>query len=199
MEDKTVAILPVEVILTGKLPKNMTEQQKATQEQYESKFYQELLHSKFLDKSRSAKKNKYGVHFINPQDVNSKLAKANINYSNLKEKSTEELATITGSDMILFVNIKKQRLMSDGAAIGLDIVESVINSVINPSGQNNTTNTTQKTHNISFAVTLIDGKTGTTISKLSDFKEANWQESPEIVLKRNYARTTRKLPVFALD
>lgn len=197
-ENKSIAILPAEVILSGKLPKGMSDQEKTIQEQSDSKFYQELLYSEFLDKSKSSKKNKYGFQFISPQEVNSRLIKANF-YNNIKEKSTEELATIIGADMVYFVKINKQRLMSDGAAIGIDVAESVLNGILNPSGQNINPNTANKTHNISFDVTLIDGKTGTTISKLSNLKEATWKETPERILRRNFARTTRKSIVYSIN
>ena len=42
IENKTIAILPAEVILSGKLPKGMTDKEKVMQEQSESKFYQFL-------------------------------------------------------------------------------------------------------------------------------------------------------------
>ena len=197
IENKTIAILPAEVILSGKLQKGMTDTEKMLQEQSESKFYQELLYSEFLDKSRSFKKNKYGVHFINPQEVNSKLIKADF-YNNLKEKSTEEIATTVGADMIFIVKINKQRLLSDGAAIGIDIAEVVLSSVLNPSGGNNV-NSANRTHNISFDATLLDGKTGTTIGKFSNLGEASWNAPPDLILRRNYATITRKLSVFALN
>ena len=198
IENKTIAILPAEVILSGKLPKGMTDKEKIIQEQSESKFYQELLYSEFLDKSKSFKKDKYGVHFINPQEVNSKLIKADF-YNNLKEKSTEEIANVVGADMVFIVKINKQRLLSDGAAVGIDIAEQVLNSVLNPSGRNNNINSANRTHNVSFDATLIDGKTGTTIGKFSNLGEASWNAPPDLILRRNYATITRKLSVFALN
>ena len=198
IENKTIAILPAEVILSGKLPKGMTDKEKVMQEQSESKFYQDLLYSEFLDKSKSSKKDKYGVHFINPQEVNNKLSKADF-YNNLKEKSNEELATVIGADMIFLVKINKQRILSDGAAIGIDIAEEVLNSVLNPSGGNNNINSANRTHNISFDATLIDGKTGTTIGKFSNLRQATWNAPPDRILRRNYATITRQLSVFALN
>ena len=101
--------------------------------------------------------------------------------------------------MIFIVKINKQRLLSDGAAIGIDIAEQVLNSVINPSGGNNNINSANRTHNVSFDATLIDGKTGTTIGKFSNLGEASWNAPPDLILRRNYALLTRKLSVFALN
>ena len=198
IENKTIAILPAEIILSGKLPKGMTDKEKMMQEQSESKFYQDLLYSEFLDKSKSSKKDKYGVHFINPQEVNRKLITSDF-YNNLKEKSIEEIANVVGADMVFIVKINKQRLLSDGAAVGIDIAEQVLNSVLNPSGRNNNINSANRTHNVSFDATLIDGKTGTTIGKFSNLGEASWNAPPDLILRRNYATITRKLSVFALN
>jgi hypothetical protein len=98
--------------------------------------------------------------------------------------------------MVFYVKINKQRLMSDGAAIGLDIAGNVLSSIFNNSNTTNNSSTT-KTQNISFTATLIDGASGTTISKLSEFKEASWNENPQKIIVRNYARMIRKIAVFA--
>jgi hypothetical protein len=194
IDDKTVAILPVEVLLTGRLPKGFSEAQKVKQQNLESKFYQDMLYSEFLGKASRSNKRKAGVMFLNPREVNKKLNDKGINNENLRDKSMEELATITGADMVLIVTIKKNRLMSDGAAIGIDVAESVLNSVLKTP---NTNNVATRTYDIAFDASLIDGQSGTTINKLANFRQANWQNDPGQVVRRNYATTTRKFGVFA--
>jgi hypothetical protein len=49
----------------------------------------------------------------------------------------EELATITGADMVSIVTVKKNRLMSDGAALGKDVTKSVLNLVFKTDNTNN--------------------------------------------------------------
>jgi len=75
--------------------------------------------------------------------------------------------------MVFIVKINKQILLSDGASEGIDIAEDVINSTLNPSRGNNNINSANRTHNISFDATLIDGKTETIISKLLNLREAS--------------------------
>jgi hypothetical protein len=88
--------------------------------------------------------------------------------------------------------------MSDGAAIGIDVAEGVLNSIFNKNADNSFNNGSTKTYNLTFDATLLDGLTGTTISKLTNFKEANWKENPEQIIKKNYSRVTRKTVVYAL-
>lgn len=194
--NKKVAILPAQVILTGKIPKGVDNAQIAQQVKSESKFYQDLFYAEFLAKATSEKNGKYGVSFIEPSEINSLLTKNGIDVKNIGDVSVEELASITGADLVLFATVKKNRLMSNGAALGIDIAENVLQAIFDPKGENIQTTGATKTYQIGFDIHLIDGETGTTVHKLSDFREADWQQNPDRVIKRNYARAVRKSVVF---
>jgi hypothetical protein len=153
-----------------------------------------MLYSEFLDKATRSNRRKAGLLFLKPRAINKKFSYKGIDTENLRDKSMEELATITGADMVLIVIVKKNRLISDGAAIGKDVAESVLNSIFKT---DNTNNVATKTYKIPYDASLIDGESGTTITKLSNFREANWQNNPENILKRNNAKTTINFGVYA--
>lgn len=199
LNDKTVAILPADVVITGNLPKNFSQEQKIKQELLESKYFQEMLYTEFLARSKSANKNKNNVNFLNPNQVNNSLKTNNILVANLKDKTFEDLAKTANADMVILVSIKKNRLVSDAAAIGLDVAENVLNSIFrsNPNNNVNNTNTATRTYDISLDITLADGATGTVISKFSTIKQITWQNNPETEIRRNFRVSTRKFAIKA--
>jgi disulfide oxidoreductase YuzD len=96
-----------------------------------------MLYSEFLDKATRSNRRKAGLLFLKPRAINKKFSYKGIDTENLRDKSMEELATITGADMVLIVIVKKNRLISDGAAIGKDVAESVLNSLFKTDNTNN--------------------------------------------------------------
>jgi hypothetical protein len=201
LNDKTVAILPVDVILTGNMPKNFSEEQKINQQNLESKYFQDMLYAEFLDKSMAKNKGKSGVNFINPNQVNSKLKTNGVATSSLKDKTYQDLSKTVDADMLILVSIKKNRLVSDAAALGIDIAGNVLNSIFrsNPNNNtgNNTQNSTTRTYDIALDLTLADGATGTVISKFSTIRQITWQTNPETEIRRNFRVTTRKFAIRA--
>lgn len=195
IKNKTVAILPIQIKLTGKIPKEITAQQISLEEESQGKVYQELLYSEFLDKSKAERKNKFGINFISTLEVNNKLQKAGVDYKSLQQRTAKELAAILGVDMILQVKIHKQRLMSNYAALGFDIAREVLNEV----GRLNTLGLPTNTHHLIYDATLFDGLIGTTICELSNLKYVSYREDNEHILRRNFARTTRKMAIFSIN
>lgn len=198
LNNKTVAILPVDVILTGNMPKNFSEEQKINQQKLESKYFQEMLYTEFLDKSISASKKKSNVNFLNPNQVNSKLVAKNIIASSIKDKTYEDLSNTVNADMLMLITVKKNRLVSDAAAIGIDIAGNVLNSIFrsNPANNpNNIQNSATRTYDIALDITLADGVTGTVISKFSTIRQISWQTNPETEIRRIFRRVTRKFAV----
>lgn len=122
---KVVAILPAEVALTGKLPKNLSPEAIARSEERESLDFQYALMNSIL---RHANTRKY-ITTVNFQDLNTTkkiLEQNNISIRESWEKDDSELAGILGVDAVIRMNIRKQRYMSDEASYGVDVAKQVI-------------------------------------------------------------------------
>jgi hypothetical protein len=124
-DHKVVAILPAEIIFTGKLPKNSTPESIAESEERESIDFQYALMNSIL---RHANTRKY-ITTVNFQDINTTLKmleQNNIPVRDSWKKDDNELAKLLGVDAVIRMNIRKQRYMSDEASYGVGVAKSVI-------------------------------------------------------------------------
>jgi len=122
---KVVAILPAEVTLSGKLPKNLTPEDIAKAEERESIDFQYALMNSILNHANTKKY----ITTVNFQDINTTqkiLEQNNISVRDSWKKNDEELAKILGVDAVIRMNIRKQRYMSDEASYGVGVARQVI-------------------------------------------------------------------------
>lgn len=124
-DHKVVAILPAEVVFSGKQPKNSSPETIAEAEERESIDFQYALMNSIL---RHANTRKY-ITTVNFQDINTTrkmLEEKNISIRDSWKKNDEELAKLLGVDAVIRMNIRKQRFMSDEASYGVGVAKSVI-------------------------------------------------------------------------
>lgn len=124
-DHKVVAILPAEVIFSGKQPKNLTPEAIANAEERESIDFQYALMNSILNHANTKKY----YTTVNFQDVNTTqkiLEKNNISVRDSWKKDDEELANLLGVDAVIRMNIRKQRYMSDEASYGVGVAKQVI-------------------------------------------------------------------------
>jgi len=122
---KVVAILPAEVTLSGKLPKNLTPEDIAKAEERESIDFQYALMNSILNHANTKKY----ITTVNFQDINTTqkiLDQNKISVRDSWKKDDEELAKILGVDAVIRMNIRKQRYMSDEASYGVGMAKQVI-------------------------------------------------------------------------
>ena len=122
---KVVAILPAEVTLSGKLPKNLTPEDIAKAEERESIDFQYALMNSILNHANTKKY----ITTVNFQDINTTqkiLEQNNISVRDSWKKNDEELAKVLGVDAVIRMNIRKQRYMSDEASYGVGMAKQVI-------------------------------------------------------------------------
>jgi hypothetical protein len=124
---KLVAILPAEMIYTGKQPETMTPDEIQRIEESESRSFQRSLYNNIL---RYANSRKYYTT-VNFQDVimTQKLLDENkIGIRDAWRKDDKELVQLLKVDAIVRMRIQKQRYMSDLASYGISVGRQIINS-----------------------------------------------------------------------
>ena len=122
---KIVAVLPAEMIFTGKQPDNLTPGDISKIEEQESKSFQQALYNSIL---RYANSKKYFTR-INLQDLGTTqriLEEHSIGYKDTWKKDDKELATLLGVDAVVRMRIQKQRYMSDMASYGISLGRQII-------------------------------------------------------------------------
>jgi len=122
---KIVAILPAEMIFTGKQPDNLKPEDLSKIEEQESKSFQQALYNSIL---RYANSRTYFTR-INLQDLATTERILNEHSINPKEswkKDDKELAAMLGVDAVVRMRIQKQRYMSDMASYGISLGKQII-------------------------------------------------------------------------
>jgi hypothetical protein len=122
---RVVAVLPAEMIFTGKKPQNLTPEDITRIEELESKNFQQALYNSIL---RYANSKKYFTR-INLQDIvmtEKLLEEHKVNIRDAWKKDDKELASILGVDAVVRMRIRKQRYMSDMASYGISWGRQVI-------------------------------------------------------------------------
>ena len=122
---KTVAVLPAQMIFTGKQPENLTPEDIQKIEEAESKSFQQSLYNSIL---RHANSKKYFTR-INLQDISTTqrlLGENNISIADAAIRDDKELAAILKVDAVVRMRIQKQRYMSDIASYGISVGRQII-------------------------------------------------------------------------
>ena len=123
---KVIAVLPSEIVFTGKQPKDLTAEQIAKTEEEESKAFQLALYSNIL---RYANTNKTYM-FVGVQDITKTMNTLDENSITIRDSwkmDDKKLALLLGVDAIVRMQITQKRYMSDYASYGVTIGRNVIN------------------------------------------------------------------------
>jgi len=127
---KTIAILPAQMIFTGKQPKDLTPEQIKSIEEGESLAFQESLQNGIM---RNANSRKYEM-YISIQDIGTTrklLEEANISVRDSWNYDDRKLAQLLGVDAIVRMRIQKQSYMSDLASMGVGIGRQILTAIGN--------------------------------------------------------------------
>jgi hypothetical protein len=120
-----VAVLPAEMIFSGKQPKELKPEEIAKIEEWESKSFQEALYNSIL---RYANSRRYTTS-VNLLDISSTIKTLEENKISIRDswrKDDKELAKVLGVDAVVRMRIQKQRYMSDGASYGIGVAKQII-------------------------------------------------------------------------
>jgi hypothetical protein len=123
---KLIAVLPSEIVFTGKQPKDLTSEQIAKMEEEESTAFQMSLYGNIL---RYANNNKTYM-FVGVQDVTKTMNTLEENKISIRDSwkmDDKKLATMLGVDAIVRMQIKQKRYMSDYASYGVTVGRGIIN------------------------------------------------------------------------
>src|SRR4051812_17558139 len=122
---KVVAVLPAEMIFTGKQPDNLSPDDIQKIEEVESKNFQYALYNSIL---RYANSRNYFTR-INLQDLvmtQKILEDHGLSYQDVWKKDDKELASLLGVDAVVRMHIREQRFMSDAASYGISVGKQIV-------------------------------------------------------------------------
>lgn len=190
LDGKVMAILPVNMTFTGAMPVNLTPEQQEKWENAESKMLQDLIVHYY--RTKSPKRSKATVNLLQIENTNKLLADQGIDQRKAWELSNEVAAQYLKADWILKVTVKKDRMMSELASIGVDVASNVIDNLIHGGNTTMQGNGMAKTYHIYLEAQLVDVASGTVISSFVMQNDASWTNPPERILQRTARRIVSK-------
>lgn len=122
---RMIAVLPAEMIFTGKQPKNLTTTQIDSIEEEESKTFQFALQSSIL---RYANSRKYYM-YVGVQDINATLSLLEQNHISIRDSwkmDAKSLAKVLNVDAVVRMQVTKKRYMSDYASYGVGVAQQIL-------------------------------------------------------------------------
>jgi len=120
IDHETVAILPVEVVFTGKVPEDISEEDILAIEEAEAKAFQISFYNEILRSTKSGRKPIY-VDIQHYQQTLGRLEEQCTSLSDAWSKEPAELAAILDVDAVVKARIEKMRYMSDLESYGIDL------------------------------------------------------------------------------
>jgi hypothetical protein len=175
---KMIAVLPAEMIFTGKQPKELSPEDISAIEERESRAFQESLVNGIFKYANTRRE----YMSISVQDVNTTnklLQDHDISVRDSWTQNDKELAQILKVDAVVRMRIQKKRYMSELASYGIGVGRQIIGMI----GRNNkfpTPYVPNKTNDIYAACNIVsDNKT-----LWNDHYEgaADWNSPPDVVI-----------------
>ena len=112
-DDETIAILPFEMVLAGKMPVELPQDRVRAIEEGESLAFQRTLATQLLDRSSATRKRPILVRIQPVETTNRLLAESGISPRESWEMPAETLAGRLGVQAVLRTRVEKTRYMSE--------------------------------------------------------------------------------------
>lgn len=126
---QNIAILPYQIIITGRLPKDLTPEVKRQIEEAESVAFQRSFYSQVHIVGARGKR-ALTVAVQPAEKTNQILADNGISIAQSWDKDPQELAKLLGVDAVIRNKAIKQRYLSDLESIGVQVGTTVLNVLL---------------------------------------------------------------------
>ena len=189
-QHEKVAILPVATYTSGRIPREVTDEQIAMIEEAESQAFQIELYNQLIRRS-GRNDNQISVDFQHFSETNDRLEEAGIDLRTSSRTSPQELAQILEVDAIVITHVEKEYYLTNLESFGLSVLNSIawiFSDVWWPLyGQN-------RTSDVLASAAIVDGESGTVIWSTSRTSPTSWNR-PHNEVVRSITRTiSRRFP-----
>ena len=187
---RTVAVLPFAVESNGKIPKDLTFEQVASFEDSESLAFQTKFHAALVKRSENPE-HRFAVELQEVESTNRLLRERSIGVRESWRMKPEELAEILGVDAVVRTRVRKTRLLSKGAALGIDLGIAALDALTD---DDYVVVPRARTHDVSVQSSLHDGRDGAVLWQILVDREASWNAPPDRVIAGIARTLARKFP-----
>jgi len=189
---RQAAVLPFEMILTGKIPAGLNPEDVLSIEEHESFAFQTALYHALLDRSDVGRKHRITIDLQPVDETNRILAENGLTLEETWVMPPQELAEMLGVDSVVRTRVEKTRYLSNAASWGIDVGHAVLAELTDtdlgwllPSGI---------TNDIFADASLLNGADGELLWKIAVQRETDWTRSANSVIEGITRRLAKKFP-----
>lgn len=188
-DHRTIAVLPYEIVITGRLPKDLTEADKTKIEEAESVAFQKSLTNMVYVVGGRGKR-KLTVTVQPPEKTLETLEANNISIRESWNADPQKMAEMLGVDAVVRGKTIKQRYLSGLESIGVDVATNVLGWFVGVPGLW----FGSRTHDVEAMVTIVDAKNGETLFTGRDEVSVDWTRPANEAVEQINRRICRRFP-----
>ena len=193
LDHQSVAVLPVEMMFTGKAPKRLTAEDIMLIEEGESLAFQSSLYDYLLNRSSLHRRRPIWISIQPIEMTNRLLSEEGLAIRDTWMLPAEELAELLGVDAVVRTRVRKTRYLSDlasfGIAVGIHVALEALDDDhfwLLPWGP--------RTYDIYAEGALVAADHGTLLWKVAVNRETDWSQPANDVVRGITRKLAKKFP-----
>lgn len=191
-DHKTIAVVPIEMIFTGQIPKDWTNSDVVRVEEAESQAFQISFHNEILRSTKSGKK-PIRVDLQHYKKTLQLLENNSIGIRDSWKRTPEELARTLGVDAVVTARIQKTRFMSDLESYGIDVATELVN-ILSDYKLAPWIPVSSQSKEIKGDYAVINGADGTTLWSITFTVPGDWRQPANQIIDNISRRAARNFP-----
>jgi hypothetical protein len=191
MGHRIIAVLPYEMVFTGKKPKKLSVQQVRKIEEVESIAFQNSFYNSLL-RQTTKRRNPIRIDIQSTRQTNRILERNNIGIRESWDMESLELARMLKVDAVVRTRVEKRRFMSGLASFGLELGTDILNALLEDTPLMIFLPTT--TNQIKAGCYLCDGRDGAVLWSLDIVDETDWRMTADEIIDGVNFHFARKFP-----
>jgi hypothetical protein len=190
-EHRIIAVLPFEMVFTGKKPKKLSVQQVRKIEEVESIAFQNSFYNSLLHQTHRHR-NPVRIDIQPTRQTNRILERHEIGIRESWDMESRELARILRVDAVVRTRIEKRRFMSGLASFGLEVGTDILNALLADTPLMIFLPTS--TNRIKAGCYVCSGSDGAVLWSLDVVDETDWRMSAEDIIDGVNFHFAKKFP-----
>lgn len=189
---ESIAVLPCKIIYTGKMPKNLTDEQIQAANLELSNNFTNILYNATLN--GGTKKKQLVVDVQSIQTTQSLLKDNKISIEDSWLMNPQDLAQILNVDAVVVSEVKITRYMSDLASVGVtiatDVAEEIAGGILGPYIPNRI----NRTNDIWVYFSIVNAENASTLYSFNRLLSIDYRSTTTFAVSNSTYRYSRKLP-----
>lgn len=191
---ETIAVLPFEMVFTGRPPADLRPADIERIEEAESLVFQASLYDQLLDRSSVGRKRPILVRIQPVETTNRTLSEKGIGLRECWTMPAEELAEILGVDGVIRTRVEKTRYLSDLASWGTDTGLGILHEATEGETDWMIPPGLTRTHDISVDSVLVAAEDGDLLWKVVIQRGTDWRRPANDVVAGITRKLSKKFP-----